>query len=38
VVGGVLVRDACDIGVCFGRSVLFMYVCHEGCMSVVFGA
>jgi hypothetical protein len=33
----VLVRVAYDIGVCSGRSILFMYVCHEGCISVVFG-
>ena len=34
---GVLVRVAYDIGMCFGKSVFFMNVCHEGCMSVVFG-
>jgi len=36
VVGG-LVRVAYDIGVCSGRLIFFMYACHEGCMSVVFG-
>jgi hypothetical protein len=37
VVVGVLVRVAYDIGVCSGRSVFLIYVCHAGCMSVVFG-
>ena len=37
VVVGVLVRVAYDIGVCSGRSVFCVYVCHEGCMGVVFG-
>ena len=37
VVVGVLFRVAYDIGVCSGRSVIFMYVCHEGCMSVIYG-
>jgi hypothetical protein len=32
-----LVRFVYEGGVCFGRSVLFMYMCHEGCTSVVFG-
>ena len=36
VVEGALVRAACDIDVCYGRSVFFMYACHEGCISVVF--
>jgi hypothetical protein len=36
-VGGVLVRVAYDIKVCSGRSVVFLYACHEGCMVVVFG-
>ena len=36
VVVGVLVRVTYDIVVCSGRSVFFMYVCHEGCMRVVF--
>ena len=36
-VEGVMVRFAYDVGVCSGRSVFFMCVCHEGCMSVVFG-
>jgi hypothetical protein len=35
VVVGLLVRAAYAVGVCSGRSVFFMYVCHEGCMSVV---
>jgi hypothetical protein len=33
----VLVRFANDVGVCSGRSVFFMYACHEGCTSVLFG-
>ncbi len=37
VVEGVLVRVPNYIGVCSGRSVFFMYACHEGSMSVVFG-
>ncbi len=37
VVVGVLVRVAYDIGVCSRRSVFLIYVCHAGCMSVVFG-
>jgi len=36
-VEGMLVGFAYDVGVCSGRSVFFMYACHEGCMSVVFG-
>ena len=32
-----LVRVAHDVGVCSWRSVFFMYACHEGCMSVIFG-
>ena len=34
---GMLVRAAYDIGVCSERSAFFMYACHEGCMSDVFG-
>jgi hypothetical protein len=37
VVGLLLVRFAYEDGVCFRRSVFFMYSCHEGCTSVVFG-
>ena len=36
-VEGALVRFAHDIGVCSGRSVVFMDACHVGCMSVAFG-
>ena len=31
----VLARVAYDIGMCSGRSVFFMYACHERCMSIV---
>ena len=38
VVEGMLVRIAYYVGVYFGSSVIiFMYACHEACMSVVFG-
>ena len=37
VVEGVLDWFGYDIGMCSGRSVFFMYVCLEGCMSVFFG-
>ena len=33
----VLVGVAYDIRMCYGRSVFFMYACHEGYMSFVLG-
>ena len=37
VIGLLLVRFQYEGGVCLGRSIFFMYSCHEGCTSVVFG-
>ena len=27
---GILMSVACDVGVCVGRPILFMCMCHEG--------
>ena len=35
---GVLDRGAYGGGVCSGSSVFYMYVCHEGCISVILRA